>query len=796
MISSTDIKTMRKPFVVKLGFSKLIDQLEDTQASGSKIEADIASCVLSKLENRDALYNGLQDCSDFKDYEADIQTLLSTLFPKSLTQNEIKVALSPMSSEILCSTTRFRNIFGDEEEIDHKEFGHSNEDSIYIMMCSFILAVYYGQPVSAGVPSVYDVLDSSGILRYYKSTYNADFITIRPLGKPPVITDEMVKKLRNSYEDLEMWIDLFPPESWEVSGFGIKSFVHTSGEESLSRIKDLLIVDNTATKSQEFKNKMDSYVSTLLDLPNVETAFVMYDESRNQFLKTKEDEESFALQSMSSCNSSDLLCHASHDKIFSDRDNFIISDIDDLPEEAYSLGIYKSLKQQGIKSYIMTPLYDGDRLLGVIELANAVPGVFDKTHIYKIDQMKGLCINAIKRYMNERENQLTSIIQQEFTSIHPSVEWRFRTEAEKSLIADLSGENYEMDKIAFHNLTALFGQLDISGSSHARNEAIAADLQAQMDMVKHIVETVRGNIDMPLLDSILYQISIINEKLASDLAAGMEQEVIEFLRITINPLFQELAYRNSEYKELIDTYFENIGEGLEVVYDKRKDYDDTVKLINRHLAGRMDKEQESAQTIYPHFFERYKTDGVEHNMYIGQEITPEIPYNKLYLDNLRLWQLKTMCQLEIEHNNRLPDLPVPLKIASLIMVYSNPLAIRYRMDEKQFDIDGAYNARYEIIKKRIDKAHIKGSEERITQPGKIVIIYTQPHDLDEYLNYINYLSYQGFIKGEPELFEIEDLQGVIGLKGLRVDVNFDYEVEEESDKNVFVEKSKSIEIKV
>lgn len=58
-----------------------------------------------------------------------------------------------------------------------------------------------------------------------------------------------------------------------------------------------------------------------------------------------------------------------------------------------------------------------------------------------------------------------------------------------------------------------------------------------------------------------------------------------------------------------------------------------------------------------------------------------------------------------------------------------------------------------------------------------MIIYTQPHDLDEYLNYISYLSYEGFISGEPELFEIEDLQGVIGLKGLRVDVNFDYEVE-------------------
>ena len=32
------------------------------------------------------------------------------------------------------------------------------------------------------------------------------------------------------------------------------------------------------------------------------------------------------------------------------------------------------------------------------------------------------------------------------------------------------------------------------------------------------------------------------------------------------------------------------------------------------------------------------------------------------------------------------------------------------MDEKIFDVDGAYNVRYEILKKRIDKIEIKVNE--------------------------------------------------------------------------------------
>ena len=49
-------------------------------------------------------------------------------------------------------------------------------------------------------------------------------------------------------------------------------------------------------------------------------------------------------------------------------------------------------------------------------------------------------------------------------------------------------------------------------------------------------------------------------------------------------------------------------------------------------------------------------------------------------------------------------LPVPLETTHLILVHHAPLSIRFRFDEKRFDVDGAYNVRYEIVKKRIDKA--------------------------------------------------------------------------------------------
>jgi hypothetical protein len=98
------------------------------------------------------------------------------------------------------------------------------------------------------------------------------------------------------------------------------------------------------------------------------------------------------------------------------------------------------------------------------------------------------------------------------------------------------------------------------------------------------------------------------------------------------------------------------------------------------------------------------------------------------------------------------------------------MAIRFRFDEKRFDIDGAYNMRYEIVKKRIDKSLVKGSDERLTQPGTIAIVYAQPREAQEYRDYIAYLQATGELTEDVEALVLEDLPGAQGLHALRVTV--------------------------
>ena len=67
--------------------------------------------------------------------------------------------------------------------------------------------------------------------------------------------------------------------------------------------------------------------------------------------------------------------------------------------------------------------------------------------------------------------------------------------------------------------------------------------------------------------------------------------------------------------------------------------------------------------------------------------------------------------------------------------------------------------------------HVIGPELGLTQPGKISIVYSNQKEVPEYLEYIEFLKNKNILKPDVEFLELEELQGVTGMKALRVDIN-------------------------
>ena len=272
------------------------------------------------------------------------------------------------------------------------------------------------------------------------------------------------------------------------------------------------------------------------------------------------------------------------------------------------------------------------------------------------------------------------------------------------------------------------------------------------------------------MEEVGYRLAQHLDRIESELRSDDESGVLELLRRDVEPLFGQLDTYGSDVTERVAAYRGALDAELQLVYRRRKEFEQSVAAVNDAISMTLDAEEERAQTMFPHFFEKFRTDGVDHSIYIGAELHEDGLFDELYLRNLRIWQLMTTCRIEWELARVKTDMPVPLEATHLILVQHQPLSIRFRIDEKRFDVDGAYDIRYEIVKKRIDKARVRGSSERVTQPGQLAIVYSTAGEAAEYRRYIEFLQSRGYFSPGLEELELEDLPGISGLKALRVTI--------------------------
>jgi hypothetical protein len=208
-----------------------------------------------------------------------------------------------------------------------------------------------------------------------------------------------------------------------------------------------------------------------------------------------------------------------------------------------------------------------------------------------------------------------------------------------------------------------------------------------------------------------------------------------------------------------------------MVYRERRDFERSISFFNQRISTYLDREEADAQAMFPHYFNKHQTDGLDYIIYVGPSMMENGTFNTLYVKNLRLWQLMVACGIAWHAEDIRKSLKVPLEATHLILVSHNPVSIRFRFDEKRFDVDGAYDVGHEIIRSRIDKAMVKGVNERLTQPSKVAIVYSRPNEYDEMTHHIGFLQVQGYLNDDLESLELDDLPGVQGLRALRVGVN-------------------------
>ncbi len=769
------------PLHINISFKMVYDLFEKYTDNQYKTHPfhEAAKHMVEEIDKIPELINGFSDFSLLQKHEDIINLVLDPLFPEILSTNEIKAATVPFSFTCFKFTERFENILtnaGDDYEFVVRNF---EQDAMYIYACTLILSYIYNYHVDLKRPFYFDIPDkTSDFTKHYRVAFNGDFMDITPTENAPKITEDDIKLLLDNFDNIEIWKEKFPPNSYIFKGFGIMNLFDVTADETITSIRDNLVRREDQSMTEKLRDNLRDFY-TIKDL---KVGYSVFDISNISEGKVKvKRSESILLNQETQITCNEYFCNHLISKIFRENESIVISDAKNYHDLSGGNKFSKNLENREIGSIILIPIKNStNQDLVLIEIASPRAYELNSVNKQKLKDIIPVFQAAAERNSEEYMNILEATIQEYYTSIHPAVKWRFYEAAENYQNALLDQEeDAKIEKITFNDVYPLYGQSDIKGSSHARNLAIKQDLTKQLKSAIHVLREACLKENLPIYDELMYRVEDYLVEVEKGMKAGDEVAILDFLKRDIYPVFNHIKEINDELTQVVNDYLGLLDNNLQVVYEKRKDYENSVTKLNDKLAKFIDKKQEEAQKIFPHYFERYKTDGVEYNLYIGQSITKEKKYDPLYLYNLRLWQLQTTYEMENVAYNLRKDLDHDLRVASLILVHSNPLAIEFRMDEKQFDVDGAYNIRYEIIKKRIDKAHIKGTTERLTTPGKIAIVYSQDKDAQEYLKYIKYLQSKNQL-GKVEILELEDLQGVSGLKAIRVEVKYN---EEENSKS-------------
>jgi hypothetical protein len=380
---------------------------------------------------------------------------------------------------------------------------------------------------------------------------------------------------------------------------------------------------------------------------------------------------------------------------------------------------------------------------------------------------------AVQRSVEELDARVQAMIKEKCTNIHPVVEWRFRKavfnaiERKSESVSDAAAE---MEPIAFENVYPLYGLADIRGASAQRGVAIQADLLTQLRLAADVLRTAHEVRTLPALAELSYRVDKRIAQVQRSLNSGDEIGIVGFLRANVESLFDQLGTFGTDVRARIQLYRGALDARLGVVYRRRQLFEESVTRIAETISAHLDREELAAQAMFPHYFEMQKTDGVDYQIYVGPSLLEDGSFDPICLKNLRLWQLMLTCGIAVRAHQLRDRLPVPLETTHLILVQHTPRSIRFRFDEKRFDVDGAYDIRYEIVKRGIDKAVVEGTSDRVTQPGKIAIIYSQSPEGREYRGYIEYLQSLGYLTSEVEELDLSELQGVQGLRALRVAV--------------------------
>ncbi len=717
----------------------------------------------------------LLEPEEMQNYADLMELVYSSIFPAIADERDNLWALSiPMQPSIVYGTNAFYDLLLDPVtgqvrasmvDKEDRERRKLNLELIYSVILSRLYSISFstGDSLIRSLPN-----ERTGLPSFYRLNIDTRFVDVVSKGLLPVVDWQQFPSHRPASEIVLWLMEHLPIADFQFQGIAAITVTDVTTAYVINNIKSL-ILDPAHCDLGSTHDEVMGLLQILSGTKDVEFGLMPFLKINGRPVFSGDSCHHSALGAAAE---SEPQQEANYLELF---DNYmreprmiLYETFPDYQEgEPFFLG---SLRRAGIRGYGLMPVFYNNRLAGVLEIASRKAGMPDAALLSRLDVVIPLLAQLLQRASDEFDDRIKTIIKENFTSLQPAVEWKFNEAAWQFEQQRRMGESPAVGTIYFKKVYPLYGAIDIRNSTIGRNGALRQDLQTQFGILTETLEALYRAVELKLLEEMIYHCHQWQRALEGGMTTADELNLHTFISEEAGAFLEHFASSRPDMVPLLEPYLKAIDPEEGIAFRNRRDLERSIQLINQTTNQHLEEANDELQRSYPCYFEKFRTDGVEYDIYTGQSIAPDKPFDVLYLHNLRLWQLNSMATIARLTNGLFPGVTEPMVTTQLIFVHTQSIDISFRKDERRFDVEGGYNIRYQMVKKRIDKVHVRDTNERLTQPGTIAIIYFNDKEAEEYAGYIKYLQEKQLLKQEVENLELEELQGVTGLRALRVGV--------------------------
>ncbi len=607
-----------------LSFKPFFDYLSQRTITNTVVKEKIYQFILDQFELHPDWKNEIvhiRECSFL--YELIFGALLSPMTD----EQEIVWGLSlPISPATFYSTDRFYNLIkhnvhqGKHIVLLNTDLAISKrriEEGAYALILQrlYHLPVFPVTEVMQGYQEV-----ETGLMRYMRIELDFRFTNVTTKIVLPEINIFLPPSGRLDEQTHHALLEKLPLSQFHFDGFSIINGEDGTESFVLELIREAMTVDNPEEMGKVYP-EIFKFLQSLLGTTQIELSILPFIEVNDKLVFAFEGKQlSYLSRSAQHAGFSedDLLLFL--DQFKENPSRFFHTTQQDADTTSLP---FKIVLSEGIKSLVLLPIHYHGTLIGIFELYSTVVDISDRRLLARLNNALLLLSQLVHRTVTEGTAYIDRLVKEQFTSLQPAVEWKFK-ELAWQYIKDcrIGNQQYEMSTVHFREVYPLYGAIDIRNSTLERNSALRKDFKTQLDVLQLVLSELRQMTpEQPLLLK-MQMCKMFRLLLDEELTTECEVSIPQFLDVEIPLFLNTLATHYPVIVSFVTNYLKQARDTNGYFFINRNGLEKSIQLINRSLAAQLHLFHQRLLEIFPNYFESFRTDGVEYDIYLGQSIAP------------------------------------------------------------------------------------------------------------------------------------------------------------------------------